>query len=218
MKGIEEFLLKDEEILWTFTEIKNIVKIPILEVLIGIILSTILSIVFNMLFYMFFQETLALIISLILFPLISFIIFAITLIIPGIKKYYEIINNLKTTLNKAIRYKEIIVITNKRIMQKSYNVFNIDYIKNPITNYNDLLINRDLVLVNLTSIHVVSTEELEESYQVAFKFTKNDKNYLPMLFEIPKDQFPEFIYILKKEIPLSKKTRIHNFLIDYYQV
>jgi len=217
MRKIQDFLLDNEIILWKHMEIKNLLKIPLLETIIGIALTGMFSILFNVILYLLLNETFILILSLLILPIVIFIIFGFSLIIPGVKKYLEITNNLKLPSKRIMKYKEITAITNKRLIQKSYDIFEIDFKKNPITSLSNMEINRDLVFVDLQSINLVSIEELEEYHKIAFKFNKDDKNYLPLLLTIPNKDFPEFINILKKEIPLTKKKRAGNFIIDYYK-
>jgi len=217
MREIQAFLLEDEKILWRHVEIKNLLKLPLLEVLIGITLACLLSIFFNVIFYLLLQETLILFLSLIIFPITKFMIFGISLIIPGIKKYLEILNNLKIPPKMAMKYKEISFLTNKRLIQKSYNIFEIDFQQNPLTNLDDIEINRDLIFVNLSKIKLVSTEELDDHYEIAFKFNENDKNYIPLLLTIPNKGLPELLNILKHEISLTEKKRIGNYIVNFYK-
>ncbi|MFX1276582.1 MAG: hypothetical protein ACFFAT_16270, partial [Promethearchaeota archaeon] len=193
MEEIERYLLEEEKILWKYVETKNLLKIPILKIVIGIILTISLSILFNLLYYILIQDPIAVLISILSLSIASFVIFGIFLIIPGILKYLKIMDNLKTTSKNLMKYSEISIITDKRLIQKSYNVFEIDYVKNPITNLEDFEINRDIVFVNLPSIHVVSIEALESFYQVAFKNRDDDEQYIPLLFTIPLENISEFI-------------------------
>ncbi|MFX1381466.1 MAG: hypothetical protein ACFFBP_03410 [Promethearchaeota archaeon] len=217
MEEIERYLLEEEKILWKYVETKNLLKIPILKIVIGIILTISLSILFNLLYYILIQDPIAVLISILSLSIASFVIFGIFLIIPGILKYLKIMDNLKTTSKNLMKYSEISIITDKRLIQKSYNVFEIDYVKNPITNLEDFEINRDIVFVNLPSIHVVSIEALESFYQVAFKNRDDDEQYIPLLFTIPLENISEFINILEEEIPLKRKKRLGNYLINYYK-
>ena len=129
----------------------------------------------------------------------------------------EITSNLHLKANKIRKYEEISVITNKRLIQKSYNIFKIDYLNNPISDLDSFKINRDMVFVDLESIQVVSTEQMEIIYQVGFKFNDDDKNFIPLLFTFPINKFHDFINILSDNIPLNRKVRKSNNIINYYR-
>ena len=71
------------------------------------------------------------------------------------------------SLKKVREYEEISLITNKRLIQKSYNAFEIDYSKNPISNLNDFEIYRDTIFITLQAIKVVVVEKKEYTHRTS---------------------------------------------------
>ena len=109
------------------------------------------------------------------------------------------------------------MISNKRLIQKSYNAFKIDYSENPISDLENYEIYRDMVFINLSAIKVVIAEKLETYYQIGFKFSIKDDNLIPLLFSVPINLFPSFIDELTEKIPLKNKKRRDNFIVNYFQ-
>ena len=217
MEELENYLLDDEEILWSHREMMNLIQLPTLEIIIGTSLSGGLSLSLNFIIYVFFAKNIILLLSLIILPIVIVIIFGLSLIMPGIRQYIQITENLHLNTKDLRKYEGISIITNKRLIQKSYNAFEIDYLQNPINDLENFKIYRDMVFVNLESIQVVSAEEMEYFFQVGFKFKEDDTNFMPLLFSIPRDRFSEFLSILKENIPLQRKIRISNYIINYYK-
>jgi len=216
MERIEDNLLKNEEILWKHITTTNLLQVPILKGLIGLSLVGIISILFNFVMYVFFSESFILILSLILLPIFTALIFGVSLIIPGMKDYFQIKKNLHSDYKNLKEYKEISIITSKRLIQKTYKAFT-SYSEYPILDLKNYQINHDIIFVNLNSISVVSSEIDGSNYQIAFKHDEKDKNFIPLLYTIPLKQYNKFINILRELIPLKRKKRTGNFLVNYYK-
>ena len=152
-----------------------------------------------------------------IFPIIVTITCGIVIILPGIKKLNQITNNLQVTPKDLRYYEEISVISNKRLIQKSYNAFKIDYSKNPIRDLENYEIYRDMVFINLKAVKVVIAEKFETFYQIGFKFSIKDDNLIPLLFTISINLFPSFIDDLTDKIPLKHKKRKDNYIVNYFQ-
>ena len=150
-------------------------------------------------------------------PIIVSVTCGIGIILPGIKKLNQITKNLHVNPKDLRYYEEISVISNKRLIQKSYNAFQIDYTENPISDLENHEIYRDMVFINLKAIKVVIAEKLEASYQIGFKFSIEDDNLIPLLFTVPLNLFPGFIDELTEKIPLRRKKRKDNYIINYFQ-
>jgi hypothetical protein len=219
MEEIEKLLLEGEEISWKHVETRNLLFEPLLEIVIGIALIISLSLIFNYITYLMrFEEINALFALLYLIvPTIVTISCGIGIILPGIKKLNQITNNLQINPKDLRYYEEISVISNKRLIQKSYNAFKIDYSENPIIDLENHEIYRDMVFINLKAIKVVIAEKLETSYQIGFKFSIKDDNLVPLLFSVPLNLFPSFIDELTEKIPLKHKKRRDNFIVNYFQ-
>ena len=219
MEEIKIHLLDDEEITWKNIEIKNLLLSPLLEIVVGIALIVSLSILFNYITYLMKFEEINLLFSLSYFivPIIVSLSCGITIILPAIKKLNKITLNLRENLKNIKVYEEIILITSKRLIQKSYNAFEINYSQNPITDLENFEIIRDLVFINLKAIKVVIAEKMEEFYQVGLKFNLEDDNYVPILLAIPFNKFDSFLEELTEKIPLKRKKRKDNYLINYFQ-
>ena len=219
MEEIEKHLLEGEEISWKHVEIKNLLFEPLLEIVIGIALIVVLSIIFNYVTYLMRFEEIHLLFSLLYFivPIVVAVTFGIGIILPGFQKLIQITSNLRLSPKKIRQYEEISLITNKRLIQKSYNAFEIDYSKNPINDLNNFEIYRDMIFVNLHAIKVVIVENVETSYQIGFRFNLKDDNLLPVLFSVPINKFPGFIDELTEKIPLKKKKRKDNYIVNYFQ-
>ena len=219
LEEIEKYILEGEEISWKHVETKNLLFEPLLEMGVGIILIVALSIVFNYVTYLMKFEEIHTLFSLMYFivPIIVALTCGIGIILPGIKKLNQITVNLHSTPKKIRKYEEISIITSKRLIQKSYNAFEIDYVKNPIRNLDDFEIDRDMIFINLRAIKVVIVENIETSYQIGFKFNLKDDNLIPVLFSVPINKFPGFIDDLTEKIPLKKKIRKDNYIVNYFQ-
>ena len=219
MEEIEKHLLEGEEISWKHVEIRNLLFEPLLEIVIGIALIVALSIIFNYVTYLMRFEEIHLLFSLLYFivPIIVAVTCGIGIILPGFQKLIQITSNLRSNPKKIRQYEEISLITNKRLIQKSYNAFEIDYSKNPINDLNNFEIYRDMIFVNLHAIKVVIVENVETSYQIGFRFNLKDDNLLPVLFSVPINKFPGFIDELTEKIPLKNKKRTDNYIVNYFQ-
>ncbi len=212
-------MLEGEEISWKHVEIRNLLFEPLLEIVIGIALIVALSIIFNYVTYLMRFEEIHLLFSLLYFivPIIVAVTCGIGILLPGFQKLIQITSNLHSSPKKIRQYEEISLITNKRLIQKSYNAFEIDYSKNPINDLNNFEIYRDMIFVNLHAIKVVIVENVETSYQIGFRFNLKDDNLLPVLFSVPINKFPGFIAELTEKIPLKNKKRKDNYIVNYFQ-
>ena len=152
-----------------------------------------------------------------IFPIIVTVTCGIGIVLPGIKKLNQITKNLQVTPKDLRNYEEVSAISNKRLIQKSYNAFKIDYSENPISDLENHEIYRDMVFINLKSIKVVIAEKLETSFQIGFKFSIKDDNLIPLLFSVPLNLFPSFIDELTEKIPLKQKKRKDNYIVNYFQ-
>ena len=219
LEEIEKHLLEGEEISWKHVEIRNLLFEPLLEIVIGIALIVALSIIFNYVTYLMRFEEIHLLFSLLYFivPIIVAVTCGIGIILPGFQKLIQITSNLRSNPKKIRQYEEISLITNKRLIQKSYNAFEIDYSKNPINDLNNFEIYRDMIFVNLHAIKVVIVENIETSYHIGFRFNLKDDNLLPVLFSVPINKFPGFIDELTEKIPLKNKKRKDNYIVNYFQ-
>ena len=219
LEEIEKHLLEGEEISWKHVEIRNLLFEPLLEIVIGIALIVALSIIFNYVTYLMRFEEIHLLFSLLYFivPIIVAVTCGIGIILPGFQKLIQITSNLRSSPKKIRQYREISLITNQRLIQKSYNAFEIDYSKNPINDLNNFEIYRDMIFVNLHAIKVVIVENIESSYQIGFRFNLKDDNLLPVLFSVPINKFPGFIDELTEKIPLKNKKRKDNYIVNYFQ-
>ncbi|MFX1239517.1 MAG: hypothetical protein ACFFAS_13350 [Promethearchaeota archaeon] len=210
-------LLEGEEILWKNIKQKDLVRESFIEILIGIILIALISIGGNILFYMFFSNTFDALIPLIVFPIGISIIFSKLLIYPGMQKYLEISKNLGLKYKELRYYNEKTLVTNKRIIRKSYDAYKIDYSQNPISDLDSFKLYKDLVYINLTSIGVVYTEFAGEEWQIGFKFNEAEKEFVPLLLLVPSDKYVGLIDVLEKHIPLKRKNHMSNDTIIFYK-
>lgn len=219
LEEIEKLLLEGEEISWKHVETKNLLFDPLLEIGIGFTLIIALSIIFNYITYLMKFEEIHILFSLMYFivPIVVALTCGIVVVLPGIKKLIRITANLHLSLKKIREYEEISLITNKRLIQKSHSAFEIDYSKNPIGNLDDFEIYRDIIFINLQAIKVVVVENLETSCQIGFRFSLNDDNLIPILLSVPFNKFPGFIEELTEKIPLKKKKRKDNYIVNYFQ-
>lgn len=219
LEEIKKYLLNGEEISWKNVEIQNLLFNPIIEIGVGIALIVSLSLLFNYITYLMKFEEINMFFVLLYFlaPIAVLISFGIVVILPAIKKLNKIMSDLQENFKNLKRYEEITVITGKRLIQKSYNVFEIDYSQNPITDLENFEIIRDLVFINLEAIKVVIAEKLEFSYQVGFKFNLEDDNYVPIFLNIPFNKFDGFMEELIEKIPLKRKKRQDNYIINYFK-
>ncbi len=219
MEEIETLLLEGEEISWIFIETKNLLFEPLLEIVVGFALIISLSLIFNYITYLMRFEEINVLFALLylIIPIIVTVTCGIGIILPGIKKLNQITKNLQVSLKDLRYYEEISVVSNKRLIQKSYNAFKIDYSKNPISDLENHEIYRDMVFINLKAIKVVIAEKLETSYQIGFKFSIKDDNLIPLLFSVPLNLFPSFIDELTEKIPLKHKKRKDNYIVNYFQ-
>jgi hypothetical protein len=218
LEEITKHLLEDEEISWKHVEIKNLLLEPLLEVGIGVILMIVLSIIFNYITFLMKFEEIHLLFSLmyLIIPIIVAFTCGIGIVLPGIKKINQITTNLHLNPKKVRKYEDISLITNKRLIQKSYNAYKIDYSKNPIIALDDFEIYRDMIFINLHAIKVVIVENVETSYQIGFKFSLKEDNLIPVLFSVPTNKFPAFIDELTEKIPLKRKKRADNYIVNYF--
>jgi hypothetical protein len=219
MEEINKHFLEGEEISWKHVEIKNLLFEPILEVGIGVVLIIALSIIFNYITFLMKFEEIHMLFSLMYFiiPIVVAFVCGIGVVLPGIKKLNQITKNLQCNPKSLRNYEEVSVISNKRLIQKSYNAFKIDYSDNPISDLENYEIYRDMVFINLSAIKVVIAEKLETSYHIGFKFSIKDDNLIPLLFNVPINLFPRFIDELTEKIPLKHKKRQNNYIVNYFQ-
>jgi hypothetical protein len=219
MEEIEKLLLEGEEISWKHVETINLLFEPLIEIVIGFALIISLSLIFNYITYLMKFEEINMLFALLylVIPIVVTFTCGIGIILPAIKKLNQITKNLQVNPKDLRHYKEISVISNKRLIQKSYNAFKIDYSENPISDLENHEIYRDMVFINLNAIKVVIAEKLETSFQIGFKFSIEDDNLIPLLFSVPLNLFPSFIDELTERIPLKHKKRKDNYIVNYFQ-
>ncbi|MBN1800448.1 MAG: hypothetical protein JW891_03025 [Candidatus Lokiarchaeota archaeon] len=217
MEDIDLELLEGEEILWKKVKSKNLIEKPVYNLLLGLIFIAFVSLGGNFLINFIFFPTLISILSMVLFPLGVLTIIGIVFIRPLILRLSKISRDLGLTFKELQHYQEIEIISNKRLIKKSYDAFEIDYSQNPITDLNGYQLSKDLVYIDLSAINTVLVEKIDEGWQIGFKFKGKDDYLVPLLFFVPLKEFSIFISILKENIPLKTKRHLNNDLIGYYK-
>ena len=202
MIGIKKNLLDDEEILWKYSEERNLLKETIAHLIIGIFLIAFLLISIIMISSTLVWMTWYIILLLIAIPTLLFIrtIFAI------IKDYKKKSNYLNLTWKELRKYKCVYIITNKRWIQKDYDLnSNID-----ISKYSTKVLEKsgDIIFVNMESIQVIYTYE-DNGYTILFYIDYDEDNLedsnLGVL--LSSMEFIKAIKTLKEVIPLKKEKQ-----------
>jgi len=201
----KKFISHNEEILWEYSEEKNLLKDIIVHLIIGIFL-----LIFFIAIIIFISQTLEwlswyIVLLISIFPILLFV----RTIITGVKNYKDMLNKLQLSRKELRNYERVYMLTNKRWIQKDYDLSsNID-----ISKYKKGVLerNKDIIFVNLENIKVIYTVE-DKEYMIAFYIDYDEENfedsYLGVWLSL--EEFQKVMKILKDVIPI-KKGKQDNF-------
>ncbi|MFX1298037.1 MAG: hypothetical protein ACFFD2_24700, partial [Promethearchaeota archaeon] len=124
---------------------------------------------------------------------------------------YRYMKVLQLSFNQIKQYKDIYILTNKRLIQKCLDVLNINETTFPleITRHNDIV----FIDFNQINSFFAQQEDSTTCYFFGFdlKFPWGQGLFIP--YEI----FPEFIKNLKEVIPIKREVHAKHSVIYYYR-
>ncbi|MFW9971697.1 MAG: hypothetical protein ACFFDF_15990 [Candidatus Odinarchaeota archaeon] len=210
MNSLDEVLLKDERILWSYQNKKDLLKSPIQYIFLGIIVYCIgFSII---LILSFLLNMIALLISYGVFLTIGFFFWTYY----RYRDYLEIQNDLNSSKEELKNYKEEIYLTNKRWIQKSDLVFKIDLKRYPVHQ-----IKGDIILINYNDIKSLVTVEIQEKNQyyigISGTYQKKIDVFNILGFYLPTDMYNDLFNILNQNMYLEIEEVLSNNIKKYIQ-
>jgi len=186
MVNLENYLSKDEKVIWFRCEIVNIVYF-IRLVIIFIVLSFIVIPLFNFIYDSIGEME---ILSLIVFFFISDVVL---LFLAGYN-YSKRKKKLNLTYNQLKNYEEFVILTNKRFIRKNYYMnYKLDlsrYVFENILEYND-----DIIFIKLENIKAISIDYLYR--EIYFLFEK-DSHLSKFYIKFLKKDLKEINEVLKR--------------------
>ncbi|MBD3197710.1 MAG: hypothetical protein GF317_21840 [Candidatus Lokiarchaeota archaeon] len=193
---ISELLLENEFIEWSFTKQINLFEKIIIRytfrpfiIIIGpLLLIMFLSLLLSWTYL--FSATLILVFILGFYILFRF------------NDYFRIKRKFRLSKSELRSYHVSIYLTNKRIIQKSYEILNLEF-----KNFPNYELREDFFILNHEDIRAIIISYYKNRYKIWLSGTKANTKYIRWenytSFEIPEDKYDNFYKILKKYIPLD---------------
>jgi len=208
VEPIEQNLLKDEEILWSYKTHKNLLETPLKHLLYG-------GIVFIIGFPFILVLTIVLNLISILISFGIFFTFGILLWTLGEYRDYRLLfKNLNQSKGKLRNYEEALYLTNKRWIQKSYSIFKVN-----IKMFPTYAKNQDFLFIKYNDIKSLLTVLLPEKSQIFIGIVGLYKKRLDVFdylgFYIPKIEYESFINTLNQYLALKVEETFKENITRY---
>ncbi|MFW9968918.1 MAG: hypothetical protein ACFFDF_01875 [Candidatus Odinarchaeota archaeon] len=208
MESIRKYIKDDEKVLFQRSLInpahkKNIKAMIIIGgISLLLIIPIIICLILRSTYIYYFIMSILLIITSVVFGFIS-----LGLYLP----YYMYMKVLQLDFNQIKQYKDIYILTNKRWIQKSLDVLNINETIFPL----EITKHNDIIFIDFNQIKSIFTQRKDSanSYFFGFdlKFPWGQELFIPYVI------FPEFIKILKEVIPIKREVHAKHGVIYYYR-
>ncbi len=213
MEEINGLLQNNEEILWKFSKKEDPLSKPRKNVKTGLILTFFITIL--ELFYVISGIFIKMVPEIIM-PIALLLSFILLFLILSINDYKKVLKKFELSPEELKNYENVYILTNKRWIQKSINVFNIDFSK---LHKQNLKRNKDIVLVSLEILPILYTYDLGEKYGYYVIFLQEyDKNSIIDPLEnlgliIPSENYWKFNKAIQEFFTLDKKEQDINVKI-----
>lgn len=212
MEGIRNYLMKDEKVLWDFSEKSNLIRGKLAHIAIILFLMVFFIAILIYISPTFDWMAWYVVLLLILIPISLFVIS----IFLKIKNFKEKMSKLQLSLKDLLKYNNYYAITKKRWIQKNYNLnCKIDFSKYPKGSIKQ---EKDVIFVDLEIIQVIYTFESHENI-IAFyveydKENPEDANFGMILTLI---EFRKAMRVLKEIFPIEREDKDDSGEIVYFR-